>query len=110
MTLEQIRAEIATLTKQIGPLVARRDELRELEREMEAQQWLDANNVTRADIQLSSGDGVPQVLMREAFVDWLAKQPSPKRFVEWNTEIYRMADFMRGYLADCPATIDDLPE
>lgn len=111
MTIEEIDIELAQLEAQVTPLLAMMDRLRMQRRELESKAFIAANRITKADVELSSGDDKPWFGVIDEFVTWLKAQPSHKRFAEWNERIYYTTDLLAGKMpADMPATIRELSQ
>jgi hypothetical protein len=108
MTLEEMDKDLANYDARISLLVKQRDELRELKRKLRAKAFIDANGITKSDVELSEGDGKPYFMTVGQFTNWLKSQPSHKRFAEWNTIIYFTTDVLTGRMPEMPATIRDL--
>lgn len=109
MTIEAIDNELARIESQVKPLLATMDALRRQRRELASKAFITANGITKADVELSSGDGKPWFGMVQEFVKWLKTQSSHKRFAEWNETIYFTTDLLAGRMPlDMPATIREL--
>ena len=106
MTIEAIDTELTSLEAQLKLLMARRGVLR---RQLASKAFIAANGITKADVELSSGDDKPWFGMVSEFVKWLKTQSSHKRFAEWNETIYFTTDLLAGKMPeDMPATIREL--
>ena len=110
-TLDEINSEIAEITETLNPLHERRVVLHREKRLLMSRQFIAINKITRDDVEMSSGDGRPFFGHTTAFIDWLKKRGTTKRFAEWNDKIYFMSDFLAGKLTtDWTASIKELPE
>jgi len=112
MTIEEIDKEIKAVESQVRPLKDRLYELRRKRAELASKQFIAANKITKADVEMSSGEGKPWFGSVDQFRDLLKKQPKLKRFAEWNERIYFTTDILQGKLPqnDMPATIRELTE
>ena len=88
-------AEIAEITREITPKLKRIETLRDEERTLKSQEWIDANGVTLDDIETPDGDDKPWFGDVWTFVEWL-KANSSKRFASWNETIYFQSDLKEG--------------
>lgn len=78
--------------------------------ELLSRQWIEANGVTREQVQFSRGEGMPYFLMATEFAAWLGKQPNRKRFVEWNGVLMFTEEFIaRGLWVATPGRVEHLP-
>lgn len=109
--IEQIESDIAEIERRIEPM--RRDKqslVRELRR-AKSIAWIKANNVTRDQVQLSSGDNIPWHSHCEAFATWLLQTKCEKRFCEWNGTLFFTAEMKTGYVdfSKHPGKLEDVP-
>lgn len=107
-TLSEVRQEIEAIKEKLRPLFARMDELSRLEKDIESKLWIEANKVTRDQVEMSSGDDKPTFGDVYTFGNWL-KLNSKKRFCEWNERIYFSAEIIRGRMCDSPGRVSELP-
>lgn len=111
MTIEQIDIEFQEIAKKMKPLAERSSFLTRERRILASKQFIAENKITRDDVQMSSGEGMPYMGFIGVFIDWLRAQPKKKRFAEWNHRIYFTSDLLSGLMPDgMPGTIDELPE
>lgn len=111
MTIEEIDAELDSLSSQLKPLHERASQLQRQWRDLASKAFIAANKITRNDVEMSSGDGKPWFNHVHAFVNWMKSQPTTKQFAEWNETIYFTTDLLSGRMPpDMPATIRDLEE
>ena len=103
-----IASQIKDAEAEIAPLVRNLESLRKSHRSALAQEFIADNGITRADVELSDGEGKPFFYHINTFIDWL-KNHSTKNYAEWNTTIYRQSDLKAGRMPEMPATINDLP-
>lgn len=100
--------EIAETEAAIKPLAAKLERLNREKRDLQSRAFITANNIRRADVEMSDGPGKPYFGHIADFVEWL-KEHSDKNWAEWNTRIYRMSDLKAGRMPDdMPATTSDL--
>ncbi len=100
--------EIAETEAAIKPLAARLERLNREKRDLQSHAFIAANNIRRADVEMSDGPGKPYFGHIAAFVAWL-NEHSDKKWAEWNTVIYRMSDLKAGRMPhDMPATTSNL--
>ena len=109
MTIEQIDRELAELAGKVRPITARMADLWRDRRRLCAAEFIRANNVTRDQIEMSSGDDRPWFGRATEFGRWMREQGTSKRFCEWNGRVYFSADVMAGRLPDAPAAVSDVP-
>ncbi len=108
-TITDIDNELAEIRQQLEPLNKRAEELNRTKRRLKSEMWIEANNVTKDKVQLSSGNGVPWCGVVTKFGEWLATLTDPKPFAEWNETIYFTHDLINGRMPhDMPATIREL--
>ena len=108
MTLKQIELEIQQIAEQMKPLIARTDVLNRERRRLKSVAFIEANNVRREDVEMSSGDGKPWFGTAWQFGEWL-KANSDKRFCEWNETIYLTAELAEGRMdSEASGTISEL--
>ncbi len=89
-------------------LAEKLERLNREKRDLQSRAFIAANNIRRADVEMSDGPGTPYFGHIAAFVAWL-KEHSDKNWAEWNTRIYRMSDLKAGRMPDdMPATTSDL--
>lgn len=111
MTLHQIARELASVEAELRPLLSRKESLEREERRLRSQAFIDANGVTRWNIEMSSGDDKPRFQMITGFADWMRKANCQKRFCEWNGFIYFTAEVLAGRLdRDAPGRVEDLSQ
>ena len=106
-TSHQIKAEVAVIKKQLVPLIK---EGNLLERELEdalSREFIEANNINKDDVQMSSGKGIPWLNTVYHFGEWL-KTNSKKRWAEWNGRIYRTDDLIAGRMPDTNGLVEHL--
>mgnify|MGYP001612032416 CR=1 FL=1 len=107
--IEAIDIELVQISKQLKPLLDRQAALRTKRRELASMAFIEANAITKDDVELSSGDGKPYFTFVHQFVEWLRSKNKCKRFAEWNGTIYFTSDLLsRRMPGDRPARIEDL--
>lgn len=97
--------QIANLELQISPLASRLQKLREQKRDEDSIEFVRANQITLADVELSSGDGKPYFGIINSFIDWLKTHPQ-KRFAEWNTCLYFTSDLLNNRMPQTPGLLE----
>lgn len=112
MTIEEIDKELAEIELKTKPLIERQFALSRKRAELASKQFIAANKITKADVEMSSGEGKPWFVTVREFSVWLKKLPTLKRFAEWNERIYFTTDILQGHLPDddMSATISELTE
>ena len=109
MTIDEIDRELTEITGQIMPFELRQESLKRERRRLASLAFIEANGITKADVESSSGDGKPWFGVLSEFVVWLRTQSTLKRFAEWNETIYFTSDLLSGKMPrDMPATIREL--
>ena len=106
MKSPQLRTAIQTLEAEIQPLLQKLTGLRRQLETAESREFIAANGITRAEIQLSSGPGVPWFGDVGTFGAWLKAQPSVKRWAEWNGRVFHSADLISGRMPRTPALFE----
>jgi hypothetical protein len=113
MSTEEIKAielVIRSVENEIANLEAKRRHHAEKLRAIKSLQWIRANEVTRDNIQFSSGVGIPFFMMFADFAYWMRNNNNDKRFCEWNQAIYFRAEVIDGILKSrTVGNIKDLP-
>lgn len=99
--------EIAETEAAIKPLDKKLERLLREKRDLQARAFIAANNIRRADVEMSGGNGKPWFGTVWAFAEWL-RTNSTKNWAEWNTTIYRTSDLIAGRMPEMPATTNDL--
>jgi len=93
MSIQAIEAELQSIDDQMRPLRARAATLKNELRRLRSLAFIEANNVTIDDVELSSGDGKPWFGHINSFAAWL-RQNSTRRFCEWNGQLYFTAEII----------------
>lgn len=107
--IEAIDLQLAEISEQLKPLLLRKEVLEQERRELASRAFIEANAITKDDVELSSGDGKPYFTFVHQFVEWLRSKNKCKRFAEWNGTIYFTSDLLsRRMPGDRPARIEDL--
>lgn len=104
----EILRELEEKRSQLRPLSERIIQLNKELRDIRAKAFIEANHITREDVEFSSGSDRPFFGTVWVFAQWL-KNHSTKNYAEWNTVIYRIGDLCAGRMPEMPATIKDLP-
>ena len=100
--------EIDATKQALQPLLAKLETLNRRREKLESLAFIAAKKITRDDIQMSSGDGMPWHGTAWDFGRWMRTHACTKLWAEWNGRIYRAADLMAGRLPDMPARVDDI--
>ena len=110
-SLESIEDEIRAVKEYIESYKTKLRESEEIRRKIKSRDFIAANEITMADVELSSGDDRPYFGDVWNFAKWL-KSNSAKRFAEWNGQICFQSDLIAGKLRTehMHATIDDLKD
>ncbi len=97
------------LNAQISKLTAERDRLQRAADKAASIEFIRVNRITRADVQMSSGKGIPWSGDIGTFGRWCALH-STKRWAEWNGAIQHMSDVVHGrWSSETPGRMEDLP-
>lgn len=105
-TSQQLSAELAQLCAEVAPMLKRIDLLQTAFHKAASKEFIEANGITRADVESSDGHECFGTIWK--FADW-CKAHSTKNWAEWNTIIYRMSDITNGRMPpDMPARTGDL--
>ena len=100
--IEDLKAELAPKQILLGRL--ERDYRDALSRE-----FIDANGITRDQVEPCSGESKPYFGHLREFIKWLGWNPG-KPWAEWNGTLYRVADLQANDWGGTPALFDHLPE
>ena len=100
---------LAELREVIRPLIERENELERDRRKLRSRAFLLENNLTLADVEMSSGDDRPWFGDVETFAEWL-RSHSVKQWAEWNGMIFRTSDLVAGNMPEAPERVEDLPK
>ena len=106
--IEAIDLQLAEISEQLKPLLLRKEVLEQERRELASRAFIEANAITKDDVESSSGDGKPWFGTVGEFIKWLRVQEKQRRFAEWNGTIYFTSDLLSGRMPDMPASISDL--
>lgn len=109
MNIPTLEKEIQEIKALITPLA---DRLQKLERTLvseKSREFVRVNHITRADVQLSNGNGVPWFGVINVFCRWLETHQPRKPWAEWNGRIYRSSDLIEGHMPDTPVLMEDVP-
>ena len=71
--------------------------------------FIEANGITRADVENPEGDGKPLFRNVNEFGIWFRTHPCTKRWASWDGRIYHIIDLMCGRMPDMPGRMEDLP-
>ena len=102
------QSEIEKLEFQVEPLLAKINKLKREKSSVLSRKFIGVNQITRKDVEMSSGNGTLWFGTVLEFGKWLA-QNSTKVWAEWNGRIYYTADLVNGRMPDMPGNVDDLP-
>ena len=100
---------LTELEEKLKPMLTRRARLRVSLRQAKSTEFILANNITREDVEMSRGDGVPWFYDFDAFGQWL-RDNSIKKWAEWNGRIFLRDDVVNGEFKDVPGMVDSLPK
>jgi len=96
MTLEECLCEIKTVERELAPLERRMQFLETERRRLESKRFIEVNGVTKDNLQISRGDGIPHFGEVNDFIKWLKETKCKKRFCEWNGSILFTAELIIG--------------
>lgn len=108
MNITEKRTEIANLDRQINNLRHQKQELEQSIARSDAAEFIRMTGMTKDQVQLSTGPGVPWFGHVSGFATWLKVQRPRKRWCEWNTCIYPTAEVIDGNFFPTPVTLSDL--
>ena len=100
--------EIEETKQAIRPLAEKLERLNRQLADMESRAFIEANKITRADVEMSSGDDKPWLGTVGEFGRWMRTHACSKRWAEWNGRIYFAADLMANRMPDMPGRTSDL--
>ena len=99
-TIEEVTSELASIEDRLRPLQARQSALERELRTLASAAFIAANKITRDDVQMSSGDGIPHHDHVVEFGRWLADTNCQRRWCEWNGCIVLTAEVIAGTLRE----------
>ena len=108
MQKEELRERIESLSAEVDN---GKDELRKLKnelRELESREYIQANQITAENLELSEGEDKPYFPHIQDFSFWLL-QHSDKKYAEWNEVIMEQKDLKEGRLVYTPARVRHVP-
>jgi hypothetical protein len=99
---EALKNKIKAVEELIYPLQKNLVELEDQLKDAQSIEWIEENEVTADQVQLSWGDDFWFVAY-DTFGRWLRETACTKPWVEWNGRIHRSEEIKDGYLrADAP--------
>lgn len=100
--------ELAIATAGMRPIQQRVNRVEQELRKLRSLEWIQANGVTKENVEWSVGDDKPYFGILHDFTKWL-KANSTKPFSEWNGRLYRTRELLDGsaYLSG-PGRTEDL--
>lgn len=107
MNIHEIETEIKNVEAEIAPLSTKLTTLKRQLSDTTSRNFVQANGITKDQVEMSSGDGKPRFGTCWEFGKWL-KANSNKRWAQWNTMIFHTADLVAGRMPDTGGRIDDL--
>ncbi len=107
-TIPQLKSEINSTKLAITPLATRLDSLRRELAEAESRQFIEANTITREDVQMSSGDEMPWHGSAWEFAEWMRANKVTKKWCEWNGIIYHVSDILNSRMSSTPGRTEHL--
>lgn len=108
-TTSEIESELQRLVSEVQPLNIRVSRLRAERDEAMSREFIAVNRITRKDVQMSGGEGVPFFGVVTSFGDWMKANNNPKRWAEWNGRIYHSSDLMNHRMQDMPGLVEHIP-
>jgi hypothetical protein len=103
MNAKELKAEIDARAARLAPQLAELEGLRRKHRETVSREWIAANNVTAAKVQLSSAEGLPYFGDVMTFARWMKDTGCSAPWAEWNGLLYSSAELMAGRMCrDAP--------
>lgn len=100
--------ELNEVKQQLETLTRRKRQLETLIDETKSRQFIALTGMTKDQVQLSSGPGVPWHGNVSTFAAWVATQHPRKRWCEWNTQIHHTDELCAGRFSPTPARLQDL--
>ena len=98
MNLSDIQKEISALEYELGSVENKRDELKTKLSKAKSQAFITSNQITKDQVEHSSGDGKPWFGEIRRFAHWLEAN-SDKPWCEWNGLIYQTSEIVAGRMA-----------
>mgnify|MGYP000459929781 CR=1 FL=1 len=71
--------------------------------------FIEANGITREQVEFSTGQGKPWFSNVWELAEWLKENPC-RKWCEWNTGLYLASDLKEGRLIEAIGYIGQLPE
>ena len=110
MTAAQLKAEIDARRARLAPLIAELQALESQHCDALSREWIAANGVTAAQVQLSADAELPYFGDVLHFGQWMKAAGCTRRWCEWNDRIYSSAEIMAGRMQrDAPGLVEHLP-
>jgi len=102
---EILKAEIGKLQIDLNPMIRRMEELKTARADALSREFIAANKITCADVEMSEGGK----WFNDAweFAEYL-RLNSKKRWAEWNGRIYHTSDLTSGNMPDMPGRVEHL--
>ena len=110
MTIDELKAEIKRLSNDISLAQHCLGTLEEDLAKQLSQQFIQVNKITRADVQMSTGDEVLWWSSILKFAAWLRSSNCTKRFAEWRRRLYVTSELLAGNYEPTPGRVWELPE
>ena len=107
-SIESILAEIEETKAVVKPLIAKLENLDRLRRDCESKNFIAGNKISKADVEMSSGEGKSWFGTAWEFGRWMRTHGCTKVWAEWNGVIYHAADLKNGKMPDMPGRVSDL--
>ncbi len=99
--LSKLEAEALPLNQTIALLRVEVMQLRSI-------YYIESNGITRSNTEITSEPGCHWHAHLDKFIEWLALQPDPKPWSDWNGLIYKTSDLLTGRMPETPARVRDL--
>lgn len=111
MHSDEIRAELERKKAALAPLQAEVGALQRQLRDALSREFIAANRIRRADVQMSSGPGVPYFGHIKVYIEWLRSTRCAKRYAEWNMWLYPVAELLDMRMdPDAPGLAEHVPD
>ena len=74
-----------------------------------SQNFIEANDISFSDVEMSSGDDKPYFGSARKFGFWLRNNKCSKRFAEWNGRLHYTSELIVGIYKPTPGRVEYIP-
>lgn len=107
-TIPELQSEISKLESEMFATTKTLNGLRRELLNAESLAFISTKKITKADVEMSSGDDRPWFGTIYEFGDWLKTTACKKVWAEWNGRIYHTTDLINHRMPEMPGCTNDL--